>query len=202
MTIQYRNLPESYLADAQLPSLLEKLERQVEAPYADSKGLTTIGIGFNIRQNRPYLALVLQELGVFTASDAQEVQRRQRNNLGIETEAQRNARYRTIVDGFANIINTTTIVADPLAGPGNSTSEQALKARLDVELSQYVSSGSSSSFAISAPQSFDIIRQIVQGFEIGPDLDGDGQGQFLKDDGKQARLDRRLTAALGQSGVP
>ena len=71
MTIQYHNLPDSYLADDQLPRLLETLEDQVPVPYADTKGNATIGIGINIRQNPSYLALVLQELNVFTASDVQ-----------------------------------------------------------------------------------------------------------------------------------
>ncbi len=191
MAIQYQPLPESYLADAQLPTTLRKFEDFVAVPYADSKGLATIGIGFNIRQVQAYLALVLKKLNVFTASDAAEAQRRQQNNLGAETEAERNTRYGTIVGKFASIISGTPIVADP-SGPGNAESEQILKQKLDTELATYVPWGSSGSFALTLPQSFEITREIVQGFEIGPDLDGDGKGQFIKDRGKEFRLDTRL----------
>ncbi len=203
MTIQCRTLPENYLADDQLPALLRKFEGDVPVPYADSKGIATIGIGFNIRENQNYLALVLQELGVFAASDAQDLQRRATGNLPAESEAERNDRYKTVLSRFVNIVEANPITADRTAEPGNSPSEISLKTELDQELGRYSNWGSATSFSLdSQTQTLHILRQIVEGFVIGPDLDGDGAGQFLIDSGKQTRLDARLAGALDATRVP
>jgi hypothetical protein len=70
--------------------MLKKLEGVISIGgiYDDLKAgehNPTIGIGINLKGSKPYVALVLKELGVFAASDA--------TVSGTETLAQRNARY-------------------------------------------------------------------------------------------------------------
>ena len=78
MTISTHNLATgvSYLDATQLTALLTQLEFYVDVPYADStdpaKAKATIGIGVNLMVQDasggyPYLALVLDQLGVFSA---------------------------------------------------------------------------------------------------------------------------------------
>ena len=67
MTIITHNLGMSYLDDSQLIAELIHFEANIPVPYADSKGIASIGIGVNLRANGDnYLALVLDQLGVFT----------------------------------------------------------------------------------------------------------------------------------------
>lgn len=65
MTIKTHDLGMSYLDDTQFIAELIKHEANIPVPYADSKGIATIGIGANLKI-RDYMALVLDQLGVFT----------------------------------------------------------------------------------------------------------------------------------------
>lgn len=199
MSIQYRTLPESYLNDGQFPELMKKFEKDVPGVYDDGKGIATIGIGVNIRQNERYMALVLKELGVFQAADLQEQERRQQLGLSPETEAERNTHYDGILQGFKDIIAAHQLNRDPdTENPMESASEIALQEALDAELAKYKPD---QPLTLDDAQSKSIVRQIVAGFEIAPDLDGDGIG-YMKTPGKEALLDKRLHDALNSSGDP
>ena len=182
MSIQYQGLSGELLDVRNFPSVLIELEGFVEGIYDDGGHIATIGIGTNIQDVRAYLALTLKEFGVFTI-------------IINETDAQRNERYNEIIKGFRDIIAAPEnrlnrdIIEYPI--PGTSPSEQALQAKLDAELDKYIPG---KKFELTQDNAINIVRQIVNGFEIAPDTDKfDGKdNSFLKREGIGGALDIRL----------
>lgn len=109
------SLGESYVDSNQFPQMLLVEEGYVDLPYADSSAshYATIGIGVNLVGNPNYMALVLQQLGVFNAT---------------QTVSQQQA----LVTQFEGIIADPKNSITPLAGrigppPPYSDSEKALQ---------------------------------------------------------------------------
>jgi len=121
----------------------------------------TIGIGINLKSNPAYVALVLQELGVFAASDA--------TVTGAETEAQRNARYNAIVGRFTELIDGASLNRLATNAPGTSVSEINLQNALNLELDIYIPGGT---FTLNDPHDVNVLRGVIDGFNIGTDMNG------------------------------
>ncbi|MDH5642503.1 MAG: hypothetical protein OEY28_14540, partial [Nitrospira sp.] len=54
----------------------DQIEKFKQDPYFDSKGLVSIGVGFNIETDRTVRLYVLNQLGVFAGQSAQEIRNR------------------------------------------------------------------------------------------------------------------------------
>ncbi len=141
----------SYLADNHLIAELIDSEADISVPYADSKGIATIGIGVNITIPAN-MALVLDQLGVLSTYIDNINAGRAAENPPKDplTTAEVNAIYINIVNDFESAINSYTISGNGDAG--TSDSEQQLKAALDVKL-QYYLGDVTASFELSEEQS-------------------------------------------------
>jgi Ca2+-binding RTX toxin-like protein/GH24 family phage-related lysozyme (muramidase) len=180
MSMTYTALSGLLLDDNNFPGVIRNIEGYIAGIYDDGKHIATIGIGTNVQQVKAYLALTLKELGVFQA-------------IAGETDAQRNARYDTIIQGFQSVIASHPLNRSPNQLPGTSTSEQALQIALNAELAIYVP-GVEFKF-LQESQAKNIVRQIALGFEIAPDTkpgDGASNGTYLKTAGIIEALDKRL----------
>ncbi|MHB9119443.1 MAG: hypothetical protein ACYC2R_14410 [Burkholderiales bacterium] len=181
MSMQYRALSGLLLDDNNFPELMRRVEDYVPGIYDDGKHIATIGIGANVQQVKAYLALTLKEFGVFQAKAG-------------ETDAQRNTRYDTIIQGFQSVIASHPLSRPSDKLPGTSDSEKVLQIALDAELGKYLPG---KPFSLSELQAKDIVRQIALGFEIAPDTnpaDGASNGAYLKTKGIIEALDNRLVA--------
>jgi hypothetical protein len=178
-TIKAHNLAAgvSYMDDSQLMGVLVANEDRIPLPYADSNHLATIGIGVNLTLGSN-MALVLDQLGVFTTYIAQLDSARTAAGLPAATTAQVNQIYRDIVSDFEATVASFPIVGNGV--PGTSPSEIALQTALNTKLSAYL--GQVASFSVTAPQANTIAREIILGYQIGPYIDN----------GKQSRLDANI----------
>jgi hypothetical protein len=105
MTIVAHDLGMSYLDPTQLPAKLSLEEGDIPVPYADSKGIATIGIGVNLT-NKNYMALVLDQLGVFSAYIGQVNADRLAAGLLPLTTAASNQIYEDIVTDFESVVSS------------------------------------------------------------------------------------------------
>jgi len=120
MTINTVNLGMSYLDNSQLVALLKIEEGRELVPYADSKGIATIGIGVNLT-NSKYMALVLDKLGVFTTYIGRVNTDRLVAGLQPLTAAESNQIYSDIVADFESVVASVNPIShDSVAGTGNS----------------------------------------------------------------------------------
>ena len=185
MTIATHNLGMSYLDTTQLPAMLVKEENNISVPYADFVGIATIGIGVNLKEKN-YMALVLDQLGVFSAYIGQVNAGRLAAGLLPLTATESNQIYKNLVADFESVVSSFPIVHDKVAGTGNSTSETNLQKALDAKLESYLNDPSAK-FMLSADgaQAKAITNKIILGFSVGP---------FVDNGGKQKRLDDILNA--------
>jgi len=169
--------------------MLKKLERYIGLPYDDGSHIATIGVGIAL-QNKDRtavltgnLALVLRKIGVFSASDATAP-------VG-ETGAQKNLRYQTIINEFAQIIQSHSLnrITEPA---GTSTSETALQNALNLKVAQYITTLPNPTFFLSEPQAKEVKREYILGYTIGP----------FSGAGAQAELDARLNGLLAPASQP
>lgn len=187
MTINVTALGVSYLDPAQLPEMLKKIELYIGLPYDDGLDIATIGIGIALQTKNKNgtltvhtgnLALVLRKIGVFAASDA--------SAPANETAPQKELRYQTIVNQFAQIIQAP---ANSLAIQGGLTN---LRSALDVAVAQYITTLPSPTFFLSEAQAKEVKREYILGYTIGP----------FSDLGAQAKLDLMLDGLLAPAGQP
>ena len=181
----------SYRDPSQLPEMLKKLELFVPVPYDDGRHIPTIGIGIALQQVnasvlKENLALVLRKIGVFAASDA--------GAPANETTAQKNLRYQTIVNQFAQIIQSPShrLSRTPSQPAGTSASETALQSDLNTAVAQYLPSRTSPQFSLSEPEAKEVKIEYILGYTIGP----------FASDGAQAGLDAKLGGVLAPAGQP
>jgi GH24 family phage-related lysozyme (muramidase) len=164
MTINYGSLGMSYLDPSQLPAMLTLEESNIPVPYADSVGIATIAIGVNLTV-LGNMALVLDQLGVFSTYIGQLNATRQAAGSAPLTTAESKIIYQDIVNDFESVIKSNSIMHDSQAGTGNSTSEQALQDALNSKLQDY---GVTSQFQIDTNQATTITNEIILGYSIGP----------------------------------
>ena len=138
MSINYGSLGVSYLAATELPALLGNVEGNIPLPYADSRGIATIGIGVNLSVPGN-MALVLSQLGLSPTT--------------------------SMVADFESVIAANPIAHSNALGTGNSTSEKVLQAALNLKLQSY---GVSNTFQLTSNQAYNVTTKIIQGYSVGP----------------------------------
>jgi len=174
----------SYLDPAEFPALIKQLENYVSQPYDDGKHIATIGIGIALQnQNRSAvltgnLALVLRKIGVFAASDA--------GAPVNETTAQKNLRYQTIVNQFAQILQ------DPANSLAIQNGLSNLRSALDAAVAQFLPTRTSPQFSLSELEAKEVKSEYILGYTIGP----------FSDSGAQDKLDLKLNGLLAPAGQP
>ena len=183
MSIATHDLGMSYLDDSQFVAELIIREDRQPLPYADSRNIATIGIGVNLKVNA-YMALVLDQLGVFSTYIGKVNADRAAAGLPALTTAESNRIYTNIVNDFESVVSSIAIAGN--GNPGTSTSEGNLQIALNAKLASYLNNSTAKFELVAGPDKV-VVKKIILGYSVGP---------FVDTKGKQGRLDAILGNTL------